>query len=92
MLIKLVIIVIGYVLGRWTHVYLNVWTGNVGWFPHHWIIGGLMMIIGYFLKNKWGKWLFWLGFGFFISDFNDFWAGKTFETDEIGGEGFWWFD
>ncbi len=92
MLFNLVLIFVGFVIGRWGHVYLNVWTGNVGWFPHHWIIGVLMMVVSYFIKGSWGNYIFWLGLGLFISDFNDFVHFQTFQPDAEGTKKFWGVD
>ena len=84
---------LGYLVGRWMHVYLNMWTGNGNWFPHHWIIGVLMILGGYIYKRtKWGNWVMLLGIGFFISDFNDFYHLRTFQPDAGGAKKFWGVD
>jgi hypothetical protein len=86
------LVLLGYVVGRLSHVYLNVWTGNVNWLPHHWMIGLLMMMGGYIFKGSRVRWWYWLGIGVFVSDLNDYWQLRTFEPDSEGPRRFWGID
>lgn len=83
----------GYLLGRFSHVYLNVWTGNVNWLPHHWIYGLLSILFGiYFWPNIYAKYLLFFGIGLFVSDLKDFFMLKFFEPDKEGPKHFWHID
>lgn len=86
----LLIVFAGYVVGRFGHVYLNVWTGNVNWFPHHWIIA-LALIIYAILSwhEPYSLYIFAFGIGHFISDLKDFLKLKFFEPDDEGPKKFW---
>jgi len=73
---------LGYVIGRFSDNYVNIWIGDPKWIPHHWIPGFLLMIIGItFFQNNLQLWIFSFGLGLFISDFKDFLDLKTFEKD-----------
>ena len=74
------------------HVYLNVWTGNVSWFPHHWIVGLILVFIGIIGRKKGWGWVKLVGVGMFASDFDDFWGLKIFEPDVLGVKDFWQVD
>lgn len=89
-LLPIVIAFGGYVLGRFGHVYLNVWTGNSKYLPHHWIYGALLIIIGtIYLPASVAQYSLYFGIGLFISDFKDFVALKFFEPDKEGPKKFW---
>lgn len=93
MWLKLLMLFLGYVFGRWSHVYLNVWTGDVNWWPHHWIIGLIVVVVGYFVvKGDWGSLIAWFGVGLFVNDFNDFLHFRTFQPDGDGPKRFWHID
>jgi hypothetical protein len=81
---------LGYLIGRFGHVYLNVWTGNVNWLPHHWIYGILLIIIGIY---NWPallfKYLLFFGVGLFVSDLKDFFELKFFQPDKDEPKRFW---
>ena len=73
---------LGYLIGRWSDSYLNIWIGDPAWLPHHWIYGLILMIIGiFFFKNNLEIWIFSFGLGLFISDLKDFLDLKFFEPD-----------
>jgi len=80
----------GYVIGRFSHCYLNVWTGNLKWAPHHWIYGFILIIAGlFFYGYSLGITAFSFGAGLFISDLKDFFGLKFFEPDQEGKKKFW---
>lgn len=90
MLNLLLLILLGYIVGRLSHVYLNVWTGNVNWLPHHWIYAIILMIIGIiYWPVMFAKYFLFFGIGFFISDLKDFLKLKVFEPDKEGPKKFW---
>ena len=83
----------GYLLGRFGHAYLNVWLGNPGWAPHHWIYGALLMGLGaLFRKKSWGWPVFFFGLGHFISDLKDFTELRFLAPDVEGLKKFWGID
>jgi len=74
---------LGYILGRWSDNYLNIWLKDPIWAPHHWIYGLILMIAGiFFFKDNLGLWAFSFGLGFFVSDLKDFLDFKIFSKDE----------
>ncbi|OGC38564.1 hypothetical protein A2V54_03905 [candidate division WWE3 bacterium RBG_19FT_COMBO_53_11] len=83
----------GYLLGRFGHAYLNVWLENPDWAPHHWIYGAILMVVGFFFRDKpWGWAVFFFGLGHFISDLKDFINLKFIGPDEEGPQKFWGVD
>lgn len=77
---------LGYLLGRFGHVYLNVWLRNPKFAPHHWIYG----IILIFLGLEYSEILFAsFGFGLFLSDLKDFLKLKFIGPDEDDKKKFW---
>jgi len=73
---------LGYIIGRFGDNYLNVWLNDPIWFPHHWIFGFLLMILGpLLLKNDLEIWISSFGLGLFISDLKDFLDFKFFSKD-----------
>jgi len=81
---------LGYLVGRFGHVYLNVWIGNPNWLPHHWIYGILSIIGGIiFWQILLAKYLLFFGVGLFVSDLKDFFKLKFFEPDDDGRKSFW---
>jgi len=64
---------LGYVIGRWSDNYLNLWLKDPAWAPHHWIYGFLLMVVGYiYFNDSLGLWIFSFGVGLFVSDLKDF--------------------
>jgi len=87
----LALVFIGYVIGRWSDSYLNIWMGDPFWAPHHWIYGIILIIAGLFFLEDYflGIFLFSLGLGHFISDLNDFMDLKVFGSDGKDKMRFW---
>lgn len=86
--------IIGYLIGRFGHRYVNVWLGNPWWVPHHWITGLLIVIVGVaaFQKIELSGEIISFGVGHFISDAKDFLKLKIFSPDEDGEKYFWGID
>lgn len=77
---------LGYLLGRFGHVYLNVWLRNPKLAPHHWTYGVMLIFLGLISSEI----LFAsFGFGLFLSDLKDFLKFKFVGPDEIGKKKFW---
>lgn len=92
-LIYFISALIGYLIGRWSHCYLNVWVKNPSWPPHHWIYGAILMIIGLiFYREFIGLIVFSFGLGHFISDLKDFLELRFIGADEEGEKKFWGID
>jgi len=90
MIIYILMAFAGYILGRFGHVYLNVWTGNSKWFPHHWIYGVLLIILGIiYWHTLLAQYSLYFGIGLFVSDLKDFLGMKFFEPDKEGPKRFW---
>ncbi len=84
---------IGYLLGRWSHYYLNMKLNNPTWAPHHWIYGVMLMLLGlFFYQHLLGQLSFSFGIGHFISDLKDFLQLKFIGPDEEGEKKFWGID
>lgn len=83
---------VGYLIGRWSHAYLNDWTGNPS-APHHWIYGALLIVLGIlFRKRRLGQIMFCFGAGLFVSDLIDFYHFRILSPDAPGPKKFWGFD
>lgn len=83
----------GYIIGRWSHCYLNVWLKNPKWAPHHWVYGFIFIILSLIFSNIFlGLLSLSLGIGFFISDLKDFLRFKFIGPDEEGQKKFWGID
>ena len=80
--------VVGYLLGRVGHRWLNVWIKNPRWVPHHWLYGLVLAVAGGFSSEAW---LFCVGVGLFISDLRDAAKLYVFRPD-APQDGFWGFD
>ena len=74
---------VGYVIGRFGHVYLS----HIK-LPHHWIYGAILIGTGLFYYNFL---MFSFGTGHFISDLKDFWHLKVMAPDK-GERWFWGID
>jgi hypothetical protein len=73
---------LGYLIGRFSDNYVNIWIGDPKWIPHHWIFGLILMIIGIVcFKNNLEIWIFSFGAGLFVSDLKDFLDLKFFAPD-----------
>ncbi|MCX6718525.1 MAG: hypothetical protein NTY81_02915 [Candidatus Staskawiczbacteria bacterium] len=73
---------LGYLVGRFSDNYVNIWIGDPKWIPHHWITGLLIAIIGiFFFQNNLQIWIFSFGAGVFVSDLKDFLNLKFFASD-----------
>lgn len=84
---------LGYLVGRWSHYYLNVKLKNPKWAPHHWIYGLILIIIGLnFRQDVFGLPTFSFGVGHFVSDLKDFLNLKFIGPDEEGEKKFWGID
>lgn len=84
---------IGYIIGRWSHWYLNDKVGNPGWAPHHWIWGVILIFLGFILRDTPYRWhLVAFGLGLFISDLKDFFLLRFFRPDDPGPKRFWHID
>jgi hypothetical protein len=68
----------GYVIGRWSHYWLNPRVGNPAWAPHHWIYGLLFLPIGWWLGGVIGIALAGFGVGLFLSDCLDFFCWRIY--------------
>lgn len=89
----LIVAFFGYLVGRFSHVYLNVWVGNPGWAPHHWIYGLILVVLGIvFWEVELAKLGLFFGAGLFVSDLKDFLALKFIGPDEEGEKKFWGID
>ena len=78
----LIAVFLGYIIGRFSDNYINIWIGDPPWIPHHWIPGLILMIVGIlFLENNLALWTFSFGAGIFVSDLKDFFNLKFFESD-----------
>lgn len=78
----------GYLIGRWSHAYLNDLVGNPA-APHHWIYGALLMILGIALRKRMiGKLMFTFGLGLFASDLIDFFHFRLLSPDAPGPKRF----
>lgn len=78
----IIIIFLGYLVGRWSDNYLNIWIGDPHWLPDHWIYGLALMAIGiFFLKGDLEIPVFAFGSGLFISDLKDFLDLKFYGSD-----------
>ncbi len=87
-LFYILIMFIGYAIGRIGHIY----GGHLKTF-HHWIYGSILIILGLiFSKNLLGLLAFSFGVGHFISDFNDFLHLKFYGVDELSKKKFWGID
>ena len=87
-IIYIVIAFIGFVIGRIGHI-----VGGHLKAPHHWIYGLVLILTGIiFYQSKWGFYLISLGFGIFISDFQDFLAMKFYGIDNVKEKRFWGID
>ena len=90
MTILILTTIVGYLIGRFGHVYLNVWTGNVNWLPHHWIYGLILIILGtIYWQNINAQLIIFFGLGLLRSDLKDFINLKFFEPDKEGPKKFW---
>jgi hypothetical protein len=76
----------GYVVGRFGHVYLNVWLRNPKILPHHWIYGVVLIFLGlrYSATSPIA-----FGFGLTISDLRDLLKFKLIGSDKDGKKNFW---
>ncbi|MBT7349371.1 hypothetical protein HN803_01095 [candidate division WWE3 bacterium] len=84
---------LGYLVGRFGHAYLNVWLGNPAWAPHHWIYGAILIILGIiYWEIPFARYGLAFGVGHFISDLKDFLDLKFFCPDEEGEKKFWGID
>jgi len=87
------LVILGYLFGRWSHYYLNLATGNLSWPPHHWLYALVMIILGlFFSETFWGPVFVYFGAGFFVSDWNDFIKLRFFGADDTTKHNFWGFD
>jgi len=87
-LFYILIVFIGYSVGRIGHIYLGHTKA-----PHHWIYGLILIISGLiFYKYTIGQTSFYFGMGHFISDLKDFLQLKFFEADKEGKKRFWGID
>jgi len=81
---------LGFVFGRWTHVYLNVWLGNPAWALHHWIFGLIVVLAGsIFFKETY---IIMFGIGYFMSDLRDFLYLRFVGRDDDSRKKFWHID
>jgi hypothetical protein len=72
----------GYLIGRFSDNYLNLWMKDPWWTPHHWIYGPILAIAGIFLlDDNWGLLIFSFGIGLWVSDFKDYLDLKFFGSD-----------
>lgn len=82
----------GYLIGRWSHAYLNDWAGNPV-APHHWIYGAMLIILGLtFRKRAIGRVVLFFGAGLFVSDLIDFLHFRILSPDALGPKKFWGLD
>ncbi|MDD5342467.1 MAG: hypothetical protein PHI73_03990 [Patescibacteria group bacterium] len=89
----IIVAFISYLIGRWSHVWLNDWAGNPTWAPHHWIYGALLIILGLtFRKKMVGKMMLAFGAGLFLSDLIDFLHFRILSPDPLGEKHFWGID
>jgi len=77
-------LLVGYLVGRFGHCYINKWLKNPSWALHHWTYALLMMLgVSFYPPSL--KWIiFAFGLGLFISDFKDFLEMKIIGADEEG--------
>lgn len=86
-------LLLGYLIGRWSHWYLNDKVGNPAWVPHHWLTGMALVIIGLVFPANPYRWYFVaFGAGLFISDLKDFLLMRFFRPDDPGPKRFWHID
>lgn len=85
---------LGYVIGRFGHCYLNIWIRNPGWIPHHWITAIVIMIAGLVFVESMdlSRQTISFGAGLFISDLKDFVKMQIISPDEEGEKVFWHID
>lgn len=82
-----------YLIGRWSHYYLNDRLGNPKWAPDHWIYGLLLIIVGLIFHQEFlGLLALSFGAGLFVSDFKDFLKLKFIGPDEEEEKRFWGID
>ena len=78
---------IGYAIGRIGHIYGGNFNG-----PHHWLFGLFLFLPGVFLNSFAGYLIFFFGFGVFIGDLKDFINFKVWGRDNVGTLNFWGID
>lgn len=88
-IINLIILFLGYLIGRAGHFFF----GDKIDFLHHWIYGLIILAIGIaFFQKPWEIYLISFGFSLTLSDLNDLLHFKFFGRDKLKIKKFWGVD